>query len=92
MAELLRRLEGVGDRRATFRTVVALVTPDGEEVVAEGILEGRIAEFPRGSYGFGYDPVFEVEGQTLSELSSEEKHSISHRAKAVRALVARLER
>lgn len=89
VAELLRRMEGVGDRRATFRSVVAMVTPDGEELIAEGILEGRIAEFPRGTYGFGYDPVFEVEGQTLSELSSEEKHAISHRAKALRALVAR---
>ena len=74
-------------RSARFRTVTALVFPDGAEVVAEGSLEGRIAEAPRGTRGFGYDPVFEVDGRTLAEMTLEEKDSISHRARAVRALI-----
>lgn len=87
---LLEELRGVSDRTARFRTVVALVRPDGREVVAEGVLEGRIAEEPRGSGGFGYDPVFEVGGRTLAEMGSAEKHAISHRARALRALAQRL--
>jgi XTP/dITP diphosphohydrolase len=67
--------------------VTALVFPDGAEVVAEGSLEGRIAEAPRGTRGFGYDPVFEVDGRTLAEMTMEEKDSMSHRARAVRALI-----
>jgi XTP/dITP diphosphohydrolase len=61
--------------------------------VAEGTLEGRIAEAPRGASGFGYDPVFELPelGKTLAELSDEEKSALSHRARAVRGLAARLE-
>jgi len=74
-------------RSARFRTVTALVFPDGAEVVAEGSLEGRIAEAPRGTRGFGYDPVFEVDGRTLAEMTMEEKDSMSHRARAVRALI-----
>ncbi|HUF16165.1 MAG TPA: RdgB/HAM1 family non-canonical purine NTP pyrophosphatase [Acidimicrobiia bacterium] len=74
-------------RSARFRTVTALVFPDGAEVVAEGSLEGRIAEAPRGTRGFGYDPVFEVDGRTLAEMTLEEKDSMSHRARAVRALI-----
>jgi len=74
-------------RSARFRTVTALVFPDGAEVVAEGSLEGRIAEAPRGTRGFGYDPVFEVNGRTLAEMTLEEKDSMSHRARAVRALI-----
>jgi XTP/dITP diphosphohydrolase len=87
VVKLLADLEGVDDRRARFRTVVALVTPGGEELVAEGVLDGSIGTVPRGSGGFGYDPVFVVNDRTLAEVSSEEKHSISHRARALRALV-----
>ena len=83
---LLEELEGVADRKATFRTVVALVMPDGAELVAEGTLDGVIAAEPRGSGGFGYDPVFEVEGRTLSEMGVEMKNTLSHRAKALQTL------
>ncbi len=83
---MLLLLDGVVDRRATFRSVVALVWPDGTELMAEGRLEGRIASEPRGSRGFGYDPIFEVDGVTLAELDPEEKDGLSHRAIALRAL------
>src|SRR5665811_102848 len=59
IAKLLEELAGVDDRSARFVTVVALVFPDGTHVVAEGSIEGRIAECERGTGGFGYDPVFE---------------------------------
>jgi XTP/dITP diphosphohydrolase len=83
-------MEGVEDRRARFRTVVALVFPSGEELAAEGVRAGVITEEPRGSGGFGYDPVFEVEGRTLAEMTAEEKNQLSHRARAIRALVEAL--
>ena len=83
---LLDALAGVADRRARFRTVVALVSPDGAEALVEGVLEGRISTGERGSGGFGYDPIFEVEGRTLAEMGEKEKNSISHRARALAAL------
>ena len=91
VAKLLAELEGVADRRARFRTVVAFVTPDGREATVEGVLEGRITTEPRGEGGFGYDPVFEVDGRTLAELSEEEKNRISHRARALRRLAELLD-
>lgn len=86
VARLLADLEGVADRRATFRTVVALVTPEGDEVVCEGRLPGHIARAPRGNFGFGYDPVFEIDGLTLGEMRTEQKNRVSHRARALRSL------
>jgi XTP/dITP diphosphohydrolase len=83
---LLDKLDGVQDRRARFRTAVALVMPDGAEIVVDGSLNGLIAEVARGSGGFGYDPVFEVDGRTLSEMGPDEKNRISHRARALRSL------
>lgn len=85
---MLETLEGVENRSACFKTVVALVFPDGVEVLAEGSLEGTIVGERRGERGFGYDPVFEVDGRTLSEMSAEEKNELSHRARALRALAA----
>lgn len=85
---LLAALEGVADRRARFRTVVALVVPGSGEVLAEGMLEGRITGEERGKAGFGYDPVFEVGGQTLAELGEDHKNRISHRSRALTALAA----
>lgn len=87
---LLEQLEGVTDRRALFRTVVALVFPDGAEVVAAGTVEGVITLERRGERGFGYDPVFEVGGRTLAEMSLADKSQLSHRARALRALAAAL--
>ena len=91
VARLLRELEGMADRSASFRTVIALVT-DADKLVAEGVLRGHIANAPRGSGGFGYDPVFLLDdGRTLAELDPSEKGDVSHRARALRALFAQLE-
>jgi len=83
---LLDALRGVSDRRATFRTVVVLCEPDGRELVVEGALVGRIAEIARGTNGFGYDPIFEIDGVTVAQMKAEQKSAISHRAVAMRAL------
>ncbi|MGA7096241.1 MAG: RdgB/HAM1 family non-canonical purine NTP pyrophosphatase [Acidimicrobiia bacterium] len=88
VAKLLAELGEERDRTARFRTVVALAMPDGVEVVAEGVLEGGITRRRRGSGGFGYDPVFEVSGRTLAEMTLKEKNELSHRARAIRALAA----
>ena len=85
---LLTEMNGVTDREARFRTVVALRFMDGVEIVAEGVLEGVITERPRGDMGFGYDPVFEADGVTLAEMTPEEKNAVSHRARAFEALVS----
>lgn len=90
VAKLIEVLDGHSDRSARFRTVVALKFPDGVEIVSEGDLEGVIAQRPRGRRGFGYDPVFEVDGRTLAEMDVEEKNSLSHRARAIRALAENL--
>ena len=87
--KLLSLLKGVPDekRTARFRCAVAVVTPDGVSEIHEGTCEGLIARGPRGSNGFGYDPVFLVPdlGRTFAEISSEEKNALSHRGKALRA-------
>jgi len=88
--KMLREMEGAKCRSARFRTAVALVTPEGDELVVEGVLDGAITMQRRGSGGFGYDPIFEVDGRTLAEISPTEKNVISHRAKALRALAEAL--
>lgn len=89
--KLLRLLEGVPveQRTARYRAIALLLLPSGRELSAEGIFEGRIATGPRGGGGFGYDPIFLVEGEerTGAELSAEEKNARSHRAMALRRLV-----
>lgn len=90
VAKMLQVLAEESDRSARFRTVVVLAFPDGVEVVAEGTLEGRISETERGHGGFGYDPIFEVDGVTLAEMGMEAKNELSHRARAVRTLVETL--
>ena len=84
---LLANLRGAADRRARFRTVVALLR-SGEEHLFEGIVEGRIIECERGCEGFGYDPLFVPDGfdRTSAEMSADEKNAVSHRARAVRRL------
>jgi len=86
-AKLLAELDGVGPegRAARFRCAVAYVSPEGEEAVFSGTLEGSIAMEERGSGGFGYDPVFLVpeKGVTAAELAADEKNAISHRARAL---------
>lgn len=86
--KLLKELEGKSNRKAAFKTVIALI--QGEEVYFfEGSVKGSIASACLGNDGFGYDPVFIPEGSDLSfaEMSLSEKNKISHRARAVRALV-----
>lgn len=98
IAKLLRDLEHAGaktpqQRRARFRTVVLVRWPDGSETVAEGIVSGVIASELRGDGGFGYDPVFipdDGDGRTFAEMNSSEKHAISHRGRALRALAQEL--
>lgn len=90
VARLLDEMNGVEDRSARFRTIIALADPGGTVVVVEGVLEGSITRQPRGKGGFGYDPVFEVHGRTLAEIPIEEKNRISHRARALQALEASL--
>jgi XTP/dITP diphosphohydrolase len=91
VARLLHDLDGVEDRSARFRTSVALVDPDGGEMVVEGVFEGRITTQPRGDAGFGYDPVFEVGDRTIAEMPEDEKNTISHRAQALQALARALQ-
>lgn len=92
---LLAELDGVPERQRTarFRTVALARFPDGREVAVEGVVEGRITTVRRGSAGFGYDPVFvplEGDGRTFAEMSPDEKHVLSHRGRAFRALAAAL--
>jgi len=86
---LLDALEGVepGRRTARFRCVIALVEPGGKERLAEGLVEGTIATTPRGTGGFGYDPVFIYPplGRSFGELSEVEKAKVSHRGRAIAA-------
>ncbi len=90
VAKLLAEMDGVRRRSARFKTAIALVDASGKEITVEGVVEGEITTEPRGDDGFGYDPVFSVGGRTFAEMRSEEKHRISHRALALRALAAAL--
>jgi XTP/dITP diphosphohydrolase len=96
--KLVAELEKAGatepsQRRARFRTVAVALYPDGRQVVADGVVDGTIAPEPRGDGGFGYDPVFSPDGsggRTFAQMTSSEKHEISHRGRAFRALVSKL--
>jgi non-canonical purine NTP pyrophosphatase (RdgB/HAM1 family) len=94
LRKLLRAVAEVpaGERTARYRCVAAIAWPDGREAWAEGVCEGAIDLDPRGSGGFGYDPVFVPEGQerAMAELTDEEKDRISHRGRAFRALRAKV--
>ncbi len=95
MARLLGELEAAGgtDRRARFVCVIAVADPSAGTIETfEGVCEGRIARAPRGTGGFGYDPLFIPEGhnQTFGELPEEVKHSLSHRARALARAVHHL--
>ena len=87
-AKLLREMSGKS-RTCRFRTVALLRFPDGREVITEGVCEGSIAEAEIGERGFGYDPLFiahDGDGRTFAQMSVDEKHALSHRGKAFRAL------
>jgi XTP/dITP diphosphohydrolase len=80
-------------RRARFRSVAFVAWPDGTELWVEGEVSGVIAPDPRGDGGFGYDPLFApdgFDGRTFAQLTPDEKHSVSHRGRAFRALAERL--
>lgn len=87
--KLLREMESASERSARFRTVIALIL-DGKEYLFEGIVEGEIIRERRGTGGFGYDPVFIATGydMTFAEIPLEEKNRISHRARAMKQLLA----
>ncbi|HEV3478430.1 MAG TPA: non-canonical purine NTP pyrophosphatase [Gaiellaceae bacterium] len=90
---LLRELEGVENRRARYVCELVALSPAGDELRGTGTLEGRIADEPRGSEGFGFDPIFVPEGEerTVAELGDEWKAANSHRARAAAALRQALE-
>lgn len=91
-ALLIKKLDGKTDRTARFTCAMALVFPDGREVLAEGYMPGRIIEAPRGEAGFGYDPLFLPDGEcrTVAEMSDKEKNSISHRGRALANLLNKI--
>lgn len=88
MDKLLLALQGTENRAAQFRTVIALVI-NGEELLFDGVIKGKIIDEKRGVDGFGYDPIFMPDGydQTFAELGNGVKNSISHRALAMEKLV-----
>jgi XTP/dITP diphosphohydrolase len=98
VAKALSELERVGalepmQRRARFRTVALVRHPDGSELVVDGTVDGTIALAPSGSGRFGYDPIFvpdDGDGRTFAAMTPAEKHAISHRGRAFRALAAAL--
>jgi XTP/dITP diphosphohydrolase len=89
---LLRELDGAAERGVAYVCVIAYVDGEGRERMFEGRCEGRLAREPRGEGGFGYDPAFVPadtgpdDGRTMAELAPDEKHAISHRGRAARAL------
>ena len=91
-ALLLERLHDKEDKTAHYTCAIALAYPDGELVTAEGYMYGAITEDRRGDRGFGYDPIFVPDGEsrTVAEMTDEEKNAISHRGKALHALVSKL--
>ncbi len=92
VAKLLGELGGVEDRAARYVSELVLLSPDGDELRGTGTLEGRIAAEPRGTEGFGYDPIFVPDGEerTVAELGNEWKSVNSHRSGAAQALLRAL--
>ena len=96
LAKLLDEVGAQENRRVAYVCAIALVDEDGSETLFEGRCEGTLASEPRGSGGFGYDPAFvpddtgRHDGRTMAELASDEKHAISHRGRAARALASHL--
>src|SRR4051812_9887658 len=96
LEKLLEEVGRAGDRRVAYVCVIALVTEAGEETLFEGRCEGTLAEHPRGTGGFGYDPAFVPDDtgpddqRTMAELAPTEKHAISHRGRAARKLAEHL--
>ncbi|GAB4310761.1 MAG: non-canonical purine NTP diphosphatase [Bacteroidales bacterium] len=89
MVKVLSEMAGVKDRKARFRTVIALILDQNKTYFFEGTVEGHLTELPRGDEGFGYDPIFVPDGydQTFAEMTPELKNQISHRRQAFEKLV-----
>ncbi len=89
---LLAKLEGASDRKAHYTCAMVIAYPDGKEISAEGYMYGEILTERRGTGGFGYDPIFKPMGYNCSvgEISDEEKNKISHRSRALEALLTKL--
>lgn len=95
LQKVLHEMRGVTDRRAAFKCFIAIARPDGEAITFGGSCDGAIAPRPRGSSGFGYDPIFlcgPFLRQTFAELTDNEKNLISHRAKALGSMYRHLDR
>ena len=92
LAKLISALAGSGDRRVAYVAQLVAIDPGGRELLARGELRGTLADEPRGSGGFGYDPAFVPEGETrtVGEMSAAEKDAISHRARAAADLLPQL--
>ncbi|MDR3631951.1 MAG: XTP/dITP diphosphatase [Desulfocapsaceae bacterium] len=92
--KLLEKMKGVKDRRASFKCVISLAVPSGPALTYEGQCDGVILEGPRGTSGFGYDPVFFFEeySKTFAELSMEEKNIVSHRGKALAEFTSEIDK
>lgn len=89
---LLKELEDKDDRSARFVcSICCVVAPDGKEIHAKGVCDGKIGYEVRGEGGFGYDPIFYVGDRTTAELSAEEKNEISHRGKAMREFIKKFD-
>lgn len=88
-AKLLRRLKGHQNRSATFVTCLVLLKPNGKKLIVNGKLDGQILKQPRGTDGFGYDPLFYVPSKhrTLAEMTTKQKDAISHRGIATRKMM-----
>ena len=91
-ALLLEKLRDKDDKGAHYTCAMALVYPDGRAVFSEGYMYGTITDSPRGSRGFGYDPLFIPTGETrtVAEMTDDEKNAISHRAKALAELLSKI--
>ena len=89
---LLKKMEGVEDRKAKFVSAVCCTFPNGDIIRTRGECHGNILHAPVGEHGFGYDPIFGPDGQkgSMAELTDEEKNAISHRGKAVREFIEKL--
>lgn len=83
---ILRLMQGLENRQAFFKSVVAYAGPDLEPVMFSGEVHGQIGFEQRGEKGFGYDPIFYINGESLGEMETEEKNKISHRGASMRAL------
>lgn len=90
--KVLTKLKGTANRTAQFRTAISLIEESGKEYLFEGIVRGEILEKRTGDDGFGYDPIFRADGETLSfaQMSLSDKNAISHRGRALRQMVEHL--